>query len=207
MEFVAVDNLSYNDTSFPITLEDVKFHSKWFDENENDTTLDTYIQNFVIPQAVKSFEIATGFLIQDQTYSATINSLQSPIYQCFRAGLIHLNVRSVNDVLYFPCNWNGIDERSILDTGSYIFTEASGNVAKHFYLKSCYLSFYEIENNIKVSYSAGYENNDFTNIPKDIKNCLAMYSADLIDIKKGLCEGQGQHDGWIRQTVNKYRRK
>ena len=42
MEFVAVDNLSYNDTSFPITLEDVKFHSKWFDENENYTTLDTY---------------------------------------------------------------------------------------------------------------------------------------------------------------------
>jgi hypothetical protein len=207
MEFVSVEQLTYNDATFPITLADVKFHSKWFNENADDTTLDNYITNFRIPQAVKSFESATGFLIQDQTYSATINSLQSPIYQGFRAGLIHLNVRSVNDVLYFPCGWNGIDARSILDTENYIFTEASGNVAKHFYLKACSFSFYEIENNIKVSYSAGYENNNFTNIPKDIKNCLAMHSADVIDIKKGLCDGQGQHDGWIAQTVSKYRRK
>ena len=69
------------------------------------------------------------------------------------------------------------------------------------------MSFYEVCNNIQTTYVGGYEDNDFTNLPSDIKQCIIMYVADIIDIEKEICNCQGQHDGWITQIVNRYSRK
>jgi len=205
--FGNTQRLTYNTTNFPITINEAKSRSKWFKLSPTDTTLDSDIQNFFIPKAVDQFEKASGFLIQDQTYKATIPSLQSPIYKNFEAELIHLNVRTVQDVLYHPCDWNGNDTKTILDTENYIFLEEAGNTPKILQLKACYLSFYEVCNNIQTTYVGGYEDNDFTNLPSDIKQCIIMYVADIIDIEKEICNCQGQHDGWITQIVNRYSRK
>jgi hypothetical protein len=205
--FGNVTRLSYNQTSYPITLADVKLYSKWFDINSTDTSIDTWIESFVIPKAVEQFESSSGYLILDQTFQATIRSLQSPIYQTFQAGLIHLNVRSVDGVLYYPCDWEGVDARTTLDTEGYFFIAEQGNAPYTFNLKSCYLSFYEIQNNIQTSYAGGFEENDFTSLPIDILEALKMYAADLVDIRKNMCDCSGFHDGWIAQTVQKYSRK
>jgi len=196
--------LTYNTTSYPITLAEVKALSKWFVINPTDTSIDTWISTFVIPKAVDQFEKMSGYLIQDQSFQASIPSLQSPIYNTFKADLLHLNVRTVNDVLYYPCEWNNTDAKTILDTEAYYFTAEFGNTPFIFDLKSCYLSFYPIKNNIETSYSGGFEENDFTNLPIDIKETLIMYAADLVDIKKELCDCMGFHNGWISQTINRY---
>ena len=96
--FGNVKRLTYNQTSYPITLVDVKAYSKWFETSPTDTSIDTWITNFVIPKAVEQFEAVSGYLILDQTFQASIRSLQSPVYKTFQAELIHLNIRSVNDV-------------------------------------------------------------------------------------------------------------
>ena len=204
--FGNVKRLTYNQTSYPITLADVKAYSKWFETNPTDTSIDTWITNFVIPKAVEQFEAVSGYLILDQTFQASIRSLQSPIYETFQAELIHLNVRSVNDVLYYPCDWNNTDAKTILDTKNYYFTPEQSNTPYIFNLESCYLSFYEIQNNIQTSYAGGFENNDFTNLPIDILETLKMYAADIVDIRKNMCDCSGFHDGWIAQTINKYSR-
>jgi hypothetical protein len=117
-----------------------------------------------------------------------------------------LNVRSINDVLYYPCDWNNTDAKTILDTKNYYFTPEQSNTPYIFNLESCYLSFYEIQNNIQTSYAGGFENNDFTNLPIDILETLKMYAADIVDIRKNMCDCSGFHDGWIAQTINKYSR-
>ena len=204
--FGNVKRLSYNQTSYPITLADVKAYSRWFETSPTDTSIDTWIENFVIPKAVEQFESTSGYLILDQTFQASIRSLQSPIYETFQVELIHLNVRSVNDVLYYPCDWNNTDAKTILDTENYYFISEQGNAPYVFNLKSCYLSFYEIQNNIQTSYAGGFEDNDFTNLPVDILETLKMYAADIVDIRKNICDCSGFNDGWISQTINKYSR-
>lgn len=204
--FNNIKQLSYDETTFPITLADVKFQSKWFQENPNDTSLDDYINNDVIPVVISEFEKETGFLIQDQTYKATIPNLQSPIYNTFKAQLIHLNVSSVNDVLYYPCEWNGSDAKTILATENYNWLNEEGDTSKIFELKACYLNFYEIPNNFEVSYRGGYLNNDFTNIPKNLKRGLAKYAADLIDVRQELCDCNSIYREFVNSICRQYRR-
>jgi len=204
MAFNNIKQLSYDETTFPITIADVKFQSKWFQTNPTDTSLDTYITNDVIPVCIAEFEKETGFLIQNQTYKATIPSLQSPIYKTFKAQLIHLNVRSVNDVLYYPCNWNGSDAKTILATENYNWLNEEGDTSKIFELKPCYLDFYEMPNNFEVTYAGGYLN--FANMPKDLKRGLAKYAADLVDVRQELCDCNSIYREFVNSIVRKYRR-
>ena len=204
--FGNVKRLTYNQTSYPITLADIKAYSRWYIENPTDTTFDTWVEQVAIPIAIEEFENKAGYLILDQTFQATIRSLQSPIYETFQAELIHLNIRSINDVLYYPCDWNNTDAKTILDTENYYFTAEQGNTPYIFNLEKCYFSFYEIQNNIQTSYTGGFQDNNFTNLPVDILKALKMQVSDIIDITRGLCGCEGFYSGLISQTINKYSR-
>jgi len=195
---VKVDELTRNTSILPITVADVKAYSK---QDFLDTSKDAFI-NEKIMRAIDGWEAETGFLILDQTFNTSLYN-QVEIYSNFKARLTRLNVRSFGNVLYYPCQWNNIDPKSILSTDTYYFTVEKGTTPAIFQLKEgvCYLNLYPVYNNLEIDITAGYEGNNFTNMPQDIKDVLAMQAADLVDGFTGFC---GFYEQEIQRIYGKY---
>lgn len=195
---VKVDELTRNTSILPITVAEVKAYSK---QDFLDTSKDAFIDKMIM-RAIDGWEAETGFLILDQTFNTSLYN-QVEIYSNFKARLTRLNVRSFGNVLYYPCQWNNIDPKSILSTDTYYFTVEKGTTPAIFQLKEgvCYLNLYPVYNNLEIDITAGYEANNFTNMPQEIKDALAMQAADLIDIHEGFC---GFYSQEIQRIYGKY---
>lgn len=195
---VKVDELTRNTSILPITVAEVKAYSK---QDFLDTSKDAFI-NEKIMRAIDGWEAETGFLILDQTFNTSLYN-QVEIYSNFKARLTRLNVRAFGNVLYYPCQWNNIDPKSTLSTDTYYFTVEKGTTPAIFQLKEgvCYLNLYPVYNNLEIDITAGYEGNNFTNMPQDIKDALAMQAADLVDGFEGFCAFYSQE---IQRIYSKY---
>lgn len=195
---VKINELTRNTSILPITVADVKAYSK---QDFLDTSKDAFI-NKMIMRAINGWEAETRFLILDQTFNTSLYN-QVEIYSNFKARLTRLNVRSFGNVLYYPCQWNNIDPKSILSTDIYYFTVEKGTTPAIFQLKEGvrYLNLYPVYNNLEIDITAGYEGNNFTNMPQDIKDALAMQAADLVDGFEGFC---GFYEQEIQRIYSKY---
>lgn len=195
--------LSKNTTSYPITIDDVKAYSKYFRKNNpTDTTQDTFIQQMIV-RAVSDWEAETGFALLDQTLKIALYNI---IYlnSNLKARITRLNVRSVEDVLYHPTTWNQSDSKVVLDQDRYTISPELGTMPQIFQLNDCTLSLYKIYNNLETNIVCGYENNDFTNLPQDIKECLIMQVSDIIDIDNDICDCQGFYGGEVQRIYKQY---
>ena len=63
---------------------------------------------------------------------------------------------------------------------------------------------------IEITYKAGYENNNFTNLPDDIKTCLAQLSARNFDTIKEVCNElydldiMSVYDDYKKHNINRF---
>lgn len=205
INFCNVKILTRNTSILPITIANVKAYSKLFREGDPlDTSKDAFIDKMIM-RAIDGWEAETGFLILDQTFNTSLYN-QVEIYSNFKARLTRLNVRAFGNVLYYPYQWNNIDPKSTLSTDTYYFTVEKGTTPAIFQLKEgvCYLNLYPVYNNLEIDITAGYEANNFTNMPQEIKDVLAMQVADIIDIDAGFCDCNGFYSQEIQRIYSKY---
>lgn len=202
--FSDVKTLTRNITSYPITVADVKAYSKYYRKSKDDTQ-DAFIQK-LIAQVVLNWESESGFLLLDQTFKTSLYN-QRVIYEPFKGGLTRLNIRSFGNILYHPCNWNQTDAKEVLSTDLYYWMPESGTTSAMFQLKSgvCHLALFEVYNNLEVTITGGYALNNFTNIPQDITNCLAMQCSDLFDADNEMCDGGGFYSYEVQRIYQKYK--
>ncbi len=121
--------------------------------------------------------------------------------------MTRLNIRSFGNILYHPCNWNQTDAKEVLSTDLYYWMSESGTTPAMFQLKSgvCHLALFEVYNNLEVTITGGYALNNFTNIPQDITNCLAMQCSDLFDADNEMCDGGGFYSYEVQRIYEKYK--
>ena len=201
--FSDVKILTRNITSYPVTVADVKGYSKYY-RKSGDNTQDAFLEKLII-QTVLNWESETGFLLLDQTFKTSLYN-QRAIYQNFKGRLTNLNIRSFGNILYHPCNWNQADAKSILSTDLYYWTPESGTNPAMFQLKSgvCHLELFEVYNNLETTITGGYELNNFTTMPQDIMNCLAMQCSDIFDADNEMCGCEGFYSYEVKRTYQKY---
>lgn len=183
--------ISENTTSFPISLADVKAFSKYFETNPTETKYDAILNNVYIPQIVKSWQNETDFLILDTTYKIFYynvyvleHNIKEPVILPF------LNCREVISVKYYDSNWDeDIANKLTLDTSKYIFDDEAFNTPRAFYFKKNepYIELYDYLNNLEFNIKFGYANNNFANLPKEIKDVLSMQVSSIIDSENGYC--------------------
>lgn len=204
VSFTDVNTVTRNTTTFPISIDDVKSYAKYFRKGDPlDISQDAFIDK-MITRAVHNWENETGFLLLDQTFNTSLYN-QVNIFSNFKASITRLNVRSFGDIYYYPKNWNGLDVKSTLATDTYFFTEESGRTPAIFQLQgTACLSLYPVYNNLELDIVAGYENNDFTNMPQDIKDALAMMTADIIDVDNDICGCDGFYSQEIHAIYKKF---
>lgn len=202
--FYDAQELTRNKTSYPITVADVKAYLK-----SSDNTKDAFIET-LIAEVVLNWESETGFLLLDQTFKTSLYN-QRAIYQNFKGRLTKLNIRSFGNVLYHPCGWNQADAKEILSTDLYYWMPESGTTPAMFQLKSgvCHLELFEVYNNLETTITGGYALNNFTNIPQDIVNCLAMqcaelFEARLVDPRITVCSCKGFYSYQVDRIYQKY---
>jgi len=205
INFLNVKALTQDTSILPITVADVKAYSKFFIEGDpTDTSKDVFIEKMII-QAIRNWEEETGFLILDQTFKTSLYN-QRTLYYNFKARLTRLNIRSIGDVLYHPDDWNNTDAKLTLSTDKYYFTEERDTDPAFFQLKEgvCYIELYPVYNNLEVTVTAGYEANDFTNLPSDIKDAIAMMTSDIVDADAGICGCEGFYSQEASRVYGKY---
>ena len=205
INFFNVKTLTRDDSTLPITVDDVKAYSQYFNYGELvDISLDTHILRR-IKNVITNWESETGFLIYDQTFKTSLYN-QVNLFQGFKARLTRLNVRAFGDILYYPENWNNTDAKSTLSTDNYYFIPERDTDPAVFQLKEdiCYINLYPVYNNLEITITAGYEANDFTNMPQDIKDCLAMSVADIIDVERQICGCDGMNALEVQRIYRKY---
>ena len=199
--FTNFTQLTTLSTPLPITPAEVRAESQYFKNNRDDTSLDAEI-NAAILQGVLNWEGETKFLLFDQTFKVFIYN-QYTFNQNFVARLPVLNVYELNDVKYYPTDWDYTSPKSTLDTSSYYFTPQVGIDAYKFYCKTNIYTF-KMYNNLELNAKGGYENNDFTNIPLEIKNALIMMTADNIDVNNEVCNTY-RHKSEVNRIYGKYK--
>lgn len=185
--------LNENTTTYPITLSDIKLKSQYFTQNATDTSKDLYIQNVVIPNVIKNWEQNTKYILLDKVLINFLELNEDYAIQIITdldyLSVNCLNVREINSVKYYPWNWNNIDQKTILDPANYYFTNELLKTPKKFILKNNIndLSLFRIENNFQIEFKAGFLNNDFSTLKSEIKDCLSMQGAMIIDGLNGFC--------------------
>jgi hypothetical protein len=179
---------SKNKTSYPVSLADVKEFCEFYKENPTSTKYDSIINSVWIPRFVEDWENTTGFVLLDTSVKSFVRDiLDLPDITSF-VSFINLNIREVTAVKYHPTSWDNSAAKTTLDTSKYIISEEIGVYAKTLSIKKDFVPFYiyPIKFNLQAEYTCGYEDNDFTNIPVEIKQAIAMQIAMQIDTSEGL---------------------
>lgn len=207
MDFFIFENtktISKDISSYPITLEDVKAKSFYFKDNPDDDSFDTYINTFVIPKVISDWEDSTKFILLDSEIKAFVPNLEFINSNRLPLSLSHLNVRTIQSIKYFEYDVNLSNEKISILSNYYSKSEELNNKPINIYLHYSLLPLriYPIDNNFECSYLAGYENNDFENIPVDIKDCLAAQASIIFDIKQGYCDNY--YLDFITKVYNDY---
>ena len=63
---------------------------------------------------------------------------------------------------------------------------------------------YPVYNNLELDVVGGYENNDFTNLPTDIKKALIMSASDIVDVDNDACGCEGFYSQEVARIYRKY---
>jgi len=185
--------LNKNTSSYPLLLSDIKAKSEYFTLNPTDTSQDNYIQNLLIPNVIKNWEEATGYYLLDQTLVNFLyfkeNYINEVITGLDYISLNSLNVRNINSVKYYNWNWDKESPKITLENTKYYFTDELLRNPKKFRLKceNDIITLYRIENNFQIEFTAGFLNNNFSSLNQEIKDCLVMQTATIIDKKNKLC--------------------
>lgn len=197
-----------NTSSYPITINDIKLKSEYFNLNSSDLTLDNYIQNIIIPNVIRNWEFETKYFLLDQRLVNYLNFLEKYLSPSIRGVdflcLNALNVREINSVKYYPYDWDNNSPKTILDADTYYFTTELLASPMKFKMKNndLILNLYRMENNFEVDFNAGFLNNNFSSLSPEIKDCLAMQGATVIDRKQGFCSGS--YDAIISDCYDKF---
>jgi hypothetical protein len=95
--------------------------------------------------------------------------------------------------------------RILLPSSNYYTEEELQGIPKIIrVMDNSYIHLPQVNNSIEIKYSAGYENNNFTAMPDDIKTALAQLVAYNIDIKNEVCNYEYVDN--INAVFSKYRR-
>lgn len=192
MDFVFSNKLtvSRDTSSYPITLSDVKDKSFYFKDNPDDETLDDYIEDFVIPKIISDWEDSTKYILLDTEIKSFVPNIEFINSNRLTLALNSLNVRSVETLKYYEYDVSLPSTKTEITDSYYSASDEIKTTPSKIYLHYSLLPLriYPIENNIECSYLAGFEDNDFTNMQQDIKDCLAAQASLVIDIKQGYCD-------------------
>ena len=189
--FINFTQITRNTSTLPITPAEVRAVSQFFSGNRDDTSIDGEITNLIL-QGVLNWERETRFLIFDQTFKAFLYN-EYLVTNKFCGRLPVMNVYSFDSIKYHPCDWNYTDAKITLDTNLYYFTPEAGTDSAQFKLRNDYLEVFQIYNNIEFNGKGGYQNNNFTNLPIEIKTALIGMTADNLDATKGICGCNGSY--------------
>jgi hypothetical protein len=203
--FNDVEIVTRNTISYPITVDDVKAYSKYFRKTDpSDTSQDAFISK-MIARVVDGWEAETGFLLLDQTFKTSLYN-QEYIYHHFIGRFTRLNLRSFGDFLYHPRDWNETDAKIILSSDNYIIHSELNTTPAMFQLSSDnqYLSLYPAYNNLETEVVGGYDSNDFSSMPQEIKDALAMQVSDIIDADNDICGCDGFYSQEVKRIYCKY---
>jgi hypothetical protein len=183
--------VSRNKTSYPVTLADVKLKSLYYQDNPTDTSQDSFVNDFLIPTIVDNWEYSTNYLLLDQNLKTYVPNIQYINDNSLEMSLYYLNIRSVENVSYFPLEWNEVDPKTILPSTDYLVTTELLKTSSKLKIKKDNLPIilFNITNNLQADILAGFENNDFTNLDPEIKEALAMQVATALDVREGYCKG------------------
>jgi len=193
--------LTRNTATLPITPAEVRAVAQYFKGNRADTTFDADITQIIIDNVI-NWERETSFLLWDCTFKAFLYN-EYYITHKFIARLPVLNVYSADNIKYHPCNWNYTDAKITLDPTLYCTTPEAGTDPVKFQLRGGCLEVFEIYNNIEFNGKGGYENNNFTNMPIDIKRALILNTADVFDENNGFCKCNG---GYYDEILGRYKK-
>lgn len=192
MDFVFsnTQTISRNENSYPITLEDVKSKSFYFKDNPDDETFDDYITDFIIPKVISDWEDSTKYILLDTEIKSFVPNIEFINSNRLPLSLKHLNVRSLTELSYYDYAIEIPTSKTIVYQNYYITNEETKKTPINIYLHYSLipLRIYPIVNNLECKYSAGFEDNDFTNLPKDIKDCLSAQASVIFDVKQGYCD-------------------
>ncbi len=188
--FSNTKTVSRNTSSYPITLDDVKDKSFYFKDNPDDDTLDSYIEDFVIPKIISDWEDSTKYILLDTETKSFVPNIEFINSNRLPLSLNHLNVRSIESLKYYEYDVSLPATKTEI-TSSYFSTSEEIKVTpKKIYLHYSLLPLriYPVENNLECSYLAGFENNVFTTLSQEIKDCLAAQASLVVDVKQGYCD-------------------
>jgi hypothetical protein len=199
--FINFTALTQNTATLPITPAEVRAVAQYFRSNKADTTFDADITQIIIDNVI-NWERETSFLLWDCTFKVFIYD-QFTFNHKFIARLPVLNVYSVDSIKYHPCDWNYTDAKITLDPNLYFTTPEAGTDPTKFQLRNCNLRTFELHNNLEFNGKGGYANNNFTNMPLDIKRALILNTADVFDENNGFCKCNG---GYYDEVLGRYKK-
>lgn len=200
--FTNFTQLTQNTTILPITPEEVRAISQYFDGKRDSTDIDAEVSQYIL-EAVFNWENETRFLLLDQTFKVFLYN-EYYITQNFIARLPVSNVHSVDNIKYHPSDWNYTDAKITLDPTLYFITPEVGTDTMKFQLRSDCLEVFKMYNNLEFNGKGGYENNNFTNMPLEIKRALILMTADILDARKGYCACQG---AFYNEVLSRYKKR
>ena len=185
-----------NTNSYPILLEEVK---QWCNISLANTQKDFLIQEKIIPSVVEKWESETRFYLLDSERKGILDNKY-----CYfsKLRLEALNVRNITVIEYFPINYNG-DSMFLLNLDEdVIFEYEIGFSTSKVHYKNGILNLnHQFENRLIIWYEAGYKNNDFLLLPKDIKKALLEMCCNEFNKTIGSCKES--YDFWDK-ALNKY---
>jgi len=196
--------ISRNTATYPILLADVKAKSFFYMDNPTDTSQDDFVTDFLIPTIICDWENSTNYLLLDQVIKAYVPDLQFINNNSLEIGLHYLNIREIDEINYYPFDWDEIVAKTTLDSGDYIITQELLAIDSKLKIKkeNIPLRLFNIKNNLEVQLQAGFLANDFTSLDPEIKDALAMQIATALDTKMGYCKGF--YNGRIIETYDKF---
>jgi len=188
--FSNTKTVSRDTSSYPITLADVKDKSFYFKDNPDDTTLDDYIEDFVIPKIISDWEDSTKYILLDTEIKSFVPNIEFINSNRLPLSLSHLNVRSIESIKYYEHDVSLPSTKTEITSSYYSTSEEIKITPKKIYLHYSLLPLriYPIENNIECNYLAGFASNNFATLSQDVKDCLAAQASLVIDIKQGYCD-------------------
>lgn len=189
-EFSTKKILNINTSSYPVTLADIKKVSQFYKQNPDDTSQDSYVEDTLIPASVENWEEQTRFLLLDQQIKASIPSIGTILSEKIQLYNTFLNVRNTLTFSYYPRRWDHITPKTEIDPADYYINPESlgtSQVYKLFHRPWVPIQLYTVDNNLEIIFNAGYADNDFSTLPKEIKDALAMQVASQIDVLQGYC--------------------
>lgn len=200
--FTNFTQITQNATTLPITPAEVRAISQYFNDQRDYTGIDAEISQYIL-EAAFNWENETRFLLLDQTFKVFLYN-EYYITQNFIARLPVSNVYSVDGIKYHPSDWNYTDAKITLDPELYFITPEAGADTMKFQLRCGSFEVFKMYNNLEFNGKGGYENNDFTNMPLEIKRALILMTADILDARKNLCECQG---AFYKEVLSRYKKR